>query len=398
MDRDIRCYMRDNAGSNRVNVKMIRESEYKVKIIRKISEIPEGEWNKVFPGVVENYYFFKTLDESNFDQFSFFYILIYDEDALVGATSCFLMNFPLDIAVTGKFRVVVNFINKFWPRILNPRILICGLPMGEGRIGMAAEPQAVMSAIYKGMEQISRQEKAGIIAFKDFNLSYRKILDECLSAGFLRINSLPSTDMGINFASFDEYLKKLSNASKSGLKRKFKQVDGKVKIDLEIVNKLEDSALDEVYALYLQTYDKQELGLEKLPKAFFENIAKNMPSETKFFLWRIEKRIVAFALCLASGDYFIDYYLGFDYAIAFQYHLYFVRFRDLMNWCIENKMKKYEMGATGYEPKRRLGFNFIPLYIYVKHRNKFFNPIFKIICRIVQPTNFQPVFKDLKQS
>ena len=370
------------------------ESEFKFKIIKNISEIPAEEWNKVFPSVMESYYFFKTLDESNFEQFSFYYILVYDKDKLVGVTNCFLMEFPLDIAVTGKFRIVSNFINKAFPRFLNPRILICGLPMGEGRIGIAAEPHAVISAIYKGMEEISRQEKVGIIAFKDFRLSYKKTLDKCLGADFIRIDSLPSTDMEINFTSFDEFLKTLSNASKSGLKRKFKQIDGKVKIDSEITNKLDNSALDEIYALYLQTYNKQELGLEKLPKAFFENISKNMPLETKFFLWRIEGRIVAFAFCLVSGDYFIDYYLGFDYAVAHQYHLYSVRFRGLMNWCIENKMKRYEMGATSYEPKRRLGFQFIPLYIYVKHRNKFINPIFRVICRILQPTNFQPVFKD----
>ena len=306
------------------------------------------------------------------------------------------MNFPLGITVTGKFKTVINFINKFWPQILNPKILICGLPMGEGRIGIAADPQAVISAIYKGMEQISGEQKAGIIAFKDFGLSYKKILDQCLGADFLRINSLPSTDMDINFASFDEYLKTLSNVSRSGIKRKFKQVDGKVKIDLEITNKLEDGVLDEVYALYLQTYDKQEIGLEKLPKDFFKNISKNMPAETRFFLWRVDRHMAAFAFCLVSGEYFVDYYLGFDYSVAYQYHIYFVRFRDLMNWCIENKIKKYEMGATGYEPKRRLGFNFILLYIYVKHRNKFLNPIFKVFCRILQPTNFQPIFKELK--
>ncbi len=279
---------------------------------------------------------------------------------------------------------------------MNPRILICGLPMGQGRIGIAQEPWVIIKAIYKGMEQIARQEQAGIIAFKDFDLSYRKVLDECLDSGFLRIDSLPSTDMDIHFSSFDEYLKTLSSVSRSGLKRKFKKIDGKVKIDLEITNKLDDSVLDRVYTLYLQTCERQEVGLEKLSIDFFKNISRNMPHETRFFLWRIDNKIAAFAFCLASGDYFIDYYLGFDYSVAHQYHLYFVRFRDLMNWCIENKIKKYEMGATGYEPKRRLGFNFIPLYIYVKHRNKLFNPIFKTLCRVLQPSNFHPVFKESK--
>jgi len=374
---------------------MITESKLKIKVVRKIEEISFRDWHAAYPDTLENYYFFKTLDESNLAQFSFFYILVYDNDTPVGATSCFIMDFPLDIAVSGASRKVTNFINRFFPDILNPRILICGLPMGQGRIGISQQPHAIIKAIYSGMEQIAREEKAGIIAFKDFDLSYRKILDECLDKGFLKINSLPSTDMDIHFASFDEYLKTLSSVSRSGLKRKFKKIDSGVKISLEITNKLDDNALARVYGLYLQTCERQELGLEKLTIDFFKNISKNMPAETMFFLWRVDNKIVAFAFCLVSGDYFIDYYLGFDYSVAHEYHLYFVRFRDLMNWCIENKIKKYEMGVTGYEPKRRLGFNFIPLYIYVKHRNKLFNPIFKILCRMLQPTNFHPVFKEL---
>jgi len=119
-----------------------------------------------------------------------------------------------------------------------------------------------------------------------------------------------------------------------------------------------------------------------------------MPDETKFFLWKINNKLVAFAFCLVSENYFIDYYLGFDYPIAYKYNLYFVRFRDLMNWCIENKIKKYEMGQTGYEPKRRLGFRLIPLYIYAKHRSKFFNPIFKILSYLMRPVNFQAVSEE----
>ena len=122
-----------------------------------------------------------------------------------------------------------------------------------------------------------------------------------------------------------------------------------------------------------------------------------MPDETKFFLWRMDGKLVAFALCLVSGDYFIDYYLGFDYSVAYQYHLYHVRFRDLMKWCIENKIKKYDMGYTAYEPKRRLGFNLVPLTVYAKHRNKLFNPFLKILGYLLQPANFEPVFKELRK-
>ncbi len=372
------------------------ESDLKVKVVKKIEDISPSEWNRVFPDVLENYYFFKTLDESNFPEFTVLYILVYDQDIPIGAAAYFIMDFPLDIAVSGLLKKFADFIKNFAPRFLSPKILICGLPMGQGRIGVTARPREVIQVLSETMEQIAGQQGVSIVAFKDFISDYKEVLDPLFEQGFFRIDSLPSTDMDIPFASFDEYLKSLSGVSRSGLKRKFKEIDGKINIDLEITTQLKNNDLQEVYALYLQTHAHSEIGLEKLTPDFFEKASKNMPDKVKFFLWRINKRIVTFAFCLVSDDYFIDYYLGFDYEVAYQYHLYHVRFRDLMKWCIENKIKKYEMGTTGYEPKRRLGFHFIPLHIYAKHRNKFFNPIFKAFCHVVKPSNFDPVFKELK--
>lgn len=356
-----------------------------VKIVKKISEIPPQDWKSVFPDILESYEFFKAVDQSNFPQFSFFYILIYDNDISVGATSCFLMDFPLDVAARGLIKEITKVIRFFTPHLLSPRALICGLPWGEGRIGMAASSGGVIQAIYSAMERLAQEEGASIIAFKDFRSTYSGVFGGLFNQGFTMLESLPNTDIDISFASFEEYLKLLSAAARSGLRRKFKEVDGKVKINLEIQNKLEGSALNEAYALYLQTYEKQAMKLEKITIDFFANISKNMPDKAKFFLWRINGKLAAFAFCLTEGGYFIHYYLGFDYALAYRYHLYFVQFRDLLSWCIENKIKKYEMGSTSYEAKRRLGFNFIPLYIYARHRSKFYNPLFKIICQLFKP-------------
>ena len=140
------------------------------------------------------------------------------------------------------------------------------------------------------------------------------------------------------------------------------------------------------------------MGFELLPMAFFKNISKNMPEETKYFLWHMDGKLVAFLLCLVSKDRLIDYYVGLDYSIAHKYHLYFVKFRDIMNWCIKNKIKTYEMGITGYEPKRRLGFEFVPLYIYAKLRNRWMRPAFKIACQLLKFENFDPALKAAKES
>ncbi len=375
----------------------MKEPGLKTKVLRKIEEISPEEWNSVFPDVLEGYHFFKTLEQSRFDQFSFRYILVYDNKTLVGATVSFLMSYALDTTVQGSFGYFTTAVKKIFPNIFNLRVLICGLPMGQGRIGIGAEGAGVVRAIHECLEQIAKEEKVSIIAFKDFGQNYAEILDQQLRPnGFHKIESMPNTEMDIRFTNFDEYLKSLSRVSRDGVKRKFKKVDGRVKIELEVTNEL-NGALDDVHKLYLQTAAKAEVNLEHVPKDFFQNISKNMPVETKYFLWRMDNKLVAFAFCLVSKDRFIDYYLGFDYSVAYDYHLYFIRFRDLMNWCIANKIPIYEMGNTSYEPKRRLGFDFIPLYVYVKHRNKWINPLFKLLCTFLKPENFDPVLKDMKK-
>ncbi len=374
---------------------MQKESNLKIRIVRRIEEIPPQEWISVFPEVLENYYFFKALDESNFDQFSFFYIIVYDDNTAIGATSCFVMDFPLDITVRGHLKAIFNGIKMVMPKILKPKVLICGLPMGQGRIGILKDTDRVMGAINDTLERLARDEKASMIIFKDFTSAYDNMFKPLLRKGLNKIESLPSTDMDINFSNFDDYLKTLSRSSREGLKRNFKKVDGRVKIDLEVTDALNDEALRKVYGLYLQTFNKQDLGLEKVPMNFFRQISVNMPKEVKYFLWRIDGKMVAFAFCLVSQGHFVDYYLGFDYSVAHEYYLYFVRFRDLMKWCIAHGIKKYEMGVTTYEPKRRLGFNFIRLYFYMKHRNRLLNPFFRVFSPFMKPENFDPVFKEM---
>ena len=369
----------------------------KTKVVKRVADIPADDWKKVFPDVLENYDFFKTLDESNLGQFSFYYIMVYERNIPIAASTCFLLNYSLDTSINGPLRRVTNSIKKMMPNIFSLRAIVCGVPIGQGRIGIAGQTDMAMKAILRRMEQIARKNRVPIIAFKDFDQTYTRMLDPLQKIGFAKFDSLPSTELNVWFKDFEEYLKTLSSANRYDLRRKFRKVDGLVKMDMEIVEALEDGVLQGVYKLYLEIVAKHDMGFELLPIEFFRNISKNMPKHTKFFLWRIEGKLVAFLLCLVSKDVLIDYYVGLDYSIAHKYHLYFVKFRDILNWCIKNNIKKYEMGITGYEPKRRLGFDFVPLYLYVKLRNRMFRPIFKLICQFLKFENFDPSLKKAKK-
>jgi predicted N-acyltransferase len=375
-----------------------QRSSLRVKVARAISEFPPGDWNKVYPPVLEGYDFFRTLDESSLDQFSFYYIMIYDAKVPVAAAVCFLMNYSLDTSVNGPLRRVTNSVKKIMPGLFSLRALVCGTPMNQGYIGMTgASPDKVLRALLRKMEQLARKNRAAIIAFKDFAREHTALLDPLQKEGFVKADGLPNTELNVWFGDFEEYLRSLSGASRYDLRRKFKKVDGHVKFDMKVVTALDEDSLREVYKLYLDIVEKHDMGFELLPVDFFRNISKNMPRETKFFLWRLDGKLAAFLFCLVSDKTLIDYYVGLDYSVAHKYHLYFVKFRDVLSWCIRHKIRKYEMGITGYEPKRRLGFDFIPLYIYAKLRNRALRPVFALLCRLLKFENFDPALKEGKR-
>jgi predicted N-acyltransferase len=139
------------------------------------------------------------------------------------------------------------------------------------------------------------------------------------------------------------------------------------------------------------------MNFEILPVEFFRDISRNMPGRTRFFLWKIDGKIAAFLFSLVSEEIFMDYCVGLDYSLAHKYHLYFLHFRDSLNWCIRNGIKQYDMGITAYFTKLRLGFDLKPLYIYAKLRNRALRPAFNIACRLLKFENFDPELKAAKK-
>jgi len=361
------------------------------KIFAKIEEIPEKDWVSVFPKVAENYRFFKTLDRLDFGQFRFYYLMAYDKGIPVGATSLFLMDFQLDMAAQGMLKRCTRFIKKIFPGLLSSKVLFCGLISGRGRIGTSGDPEVILDAFLAAMEGLAKKEKARAIVFKDFDPAYDKLMQHLKEKGFLCQKNLPLAVMKIDFTDFESYLKTLSSISRQGLRRKLKKIRQNPHFDLEITASISAEVSRQMHGLYLQTARKAEIEFEKLPPDYFAAVSDQMPESNKCFLWRLDGKLVAFAQCFVHGDYFIDYYLGFDYAVAHECSFYYVRFKALLEWCIANGMKTYEIGQSNYEIKRRLGFEFMPLYVYSRPLGKLSVPLFKFYHRFLTFEKLQPL-------
>jgi len=118
-----------------------------------------------------------------------------------------------------------------------------------------------------------------------------------------------------------------------------------------------------------------------------------MPEQARFFVWRIDNRIVAFSLALVFGDTLYDEVIGLDYDVALDLHLYFYTMRDVIRWALEQKLRYYISGPLNYDPKLHLGHELAPLDLYVRHTRGWLNPIFSFALKYLEPTRHDPTLK-----
>ena len=368
-----------------------------VKISRSISEIDQKEWEGIYPFTPEGYGYLKTSEETLREQFKFYYVSIYDEGRLAFASSIFVLDYPLETTMEGLFKNAVSAIRRAAPGLFALRAVICGSPTCEGRIGIRDEGrwEEMVKILVREMESIAAKERASIIAFKEFPEGYDAPLQPLKAMRFHKFRALPYVKLKLPFKSFEEYLNSLSRKTRADLRRKYKKVDGLVKIEMEVRNNL-SGLLDEAYKLYTANLDRADMTFENITKDYFRKMPENAPDQTKFFTWRIDGRLVAFSLCLHSGDLMTGEYLGFDYSVAYQYHLYFIAFRDKISWCINNGIRRYETGALNYDPKKRLGYRFIPQFVYAKHKNGIANRLLSGLIWLLEPPKHDPFLKTLK--
>jgi hypothetical protein len=93
------------------------------------------------------------------------------------------------------------------------------------------------------------------------------------------------------------------------------------------------------------------------------------------------------------GDELWDEYLGLDYSVALDLHLYFLTLRDVIAWGMKNGFKWYCSGGQGFEPKLHLRSTLMPVDLYVRHRWGIANMIMKRVLPLLEPTRNDPTIQ-----
>jgi len=359
--------------------------ELDFSILDSVDKIGKNDWDDLFGDIPESYSFYKTLENSQLRGFSFFYLAVYQKKRVIFIAPLFSADFNIDIAVTGAASKIINFIRKVFPRFLIFKSIFCGSAFGEYSVlgvKKLTGLDGLLPALLKGIEGLAGREGSKFIIFKDFLKEDTLFLDALKNYGFSKIESFPAVSVELGFSSFEEYLKSLGRSTRKSLKKKLKL--SSPEIEIKTTQDAKDY-LDDIIALYENTYQVGKTRFEHLSRKFFEEASRQMHPHARFFLYFVNKKLAAFNLCFVYKDLLIDKFIGSDYDISKRHNLYFLSWAYNVRWCIDNRLRFYYPGQTDYGPKLNLGGKLIPLFAYAKHRNKALNFMLRMFIPLLKP-------------
>jgi hypothetical protein len=353
-------------------------------------------WAHAFAGERKDRRYYEIAENTIKQGFDHRYFAIRDDGGEVRAVApFFVLDQDLCAGLGGGVQKIVAAVRRLWPRFMVARTLMVGCAAGEGQLDGAEEvphdvqARLLLAAIPSHAERL----RARLVVLKEFPARYRGVLARFVAAGYTRVPSYPMTRLDIGYASFEAYMAcALSRKTRRDLRLKFRAAARAGPIALTVMRDIAP-LIDEVYPLYLQVFERSKWRFEKLTREFLCELGRRMPDKVRYFVWRQEGRVIAFSLCMVEGGDVYAEYLGLDYAVALDLHLYHYAFRDVVSWAMANGYKNFRSSGLNYDPKLHLRARLDPLDLYVRHASPLVNFLLAQFLPALEPTHADPILR-----
>jgi len=364
------------------------------------NRVPEADaetWAAGLQHQANDHRYYELTHDALGHQFEHYYLLLQDHAGKTRAIQPFLLvNQDLVTGMPKAIRRVMDRIRRRFPSTLVMRMLMVGCSAGEGHLARdrsTGSVEWVAQALSEALHPVARGFQAAMIVLKDFPRTYRKSLRPMRRSGYARVPSMPGSRLDLNFKNFEDYLQtKLSHKTRKNLRSKYRKAAAGPRVEMEVVSDIAPH-IDELFPLYQQVLERSQYKFEELTKTYFLQLSRRMSERVLFFIWRQNGKAVAFSSCAGHEGVLRDHYIGLDYKVALDHHLYFVTFRDIVTWAIENNYHTYYSAPLNYEPKYHLRHDLVPLDLYVRTAWDWINPLFRFVVPYLEPTRYDPMIR-----
>lgn len=360
---------------------------YKVDWVDSVTDIPAHLWEVCFAAPYEGRWWYEALEKAGLnDQFQFQYALVSRDGQPVAIAPAFVMNVPIELVIPPALLPIFKGLGKLLPSLLYQRTFFIGSPCSdEGRVGVvqSVEIAPILATINQSMFEHANKLGATMRVWKDFaNEHQQSFADLMHSQGLFHLVSFPGTSLPLEGSKKEDYIASIKSSRRNKLKKKLKQAHD-APVYVETLHKPDAAVMDEIFALFWQTYEKGGTKFERLNRHFFELLSNYENAHYVILRRNGTNQMVAFMLCFVLGEHIINKFIGIDYRQPKEWFLYFRLWDAAVEWSYSVGGKSIQSGQTGYAPKIELGNDMVPLNNYCRHRNPAVNFIYKLVARTI---------------
>ncbi|HSN01360.1 MAG TPA: hypothetical protein VLS52_10170, partial [Rudaea sp.] len=103
-----------------------------VVIARSIEAFGREEWNRLFPGELEDWSYYHAVESSRLPEFAWVYFGVRDaHGSLRAVVPAFLTDYRLDTTLSGALKRLADWLTRHFPRLLRQKMLSLGSPVSE---------------------------------------------------------------------------------------------------------------------------------------------------------------------------------------------------------------------------------------------------------------------------
>ena len=362
-------------------------SVYPVSFVRGADEIPDALWAQCFGPALEGRWWYETLERSGLEQFKFAYALLHDGKQPVGIAPLFVMDVPLALVVPPVWMPLFKLLGYLVRGMRYQRTLFVGSPCSdEGMVGLlpGVDRHSALACLQAALVVRARQLKAPMLVWKDFPADCDNELGAlALAAGMFRLESFPGTIVDLPGPARADYYAALRANHRSNLTRKLKRGEAALPVNVAVLNRPDAAALDEIFALFWQTYEKATTRFERLNRRFFELLSQCPQSRFIVLRERAGGSMVAFMLCFLLDGKAINKFIGIDYRQPPDGFLYFQLWDAAVAWATGAGARSLQSGQTGYSAKLLLEHRLQPLGNWCVHRNPIVHAVYRRVAHSV---------------
>jgi len=228
--------------------------------------------------------------------------------------------------------------------------------------------------------------KIKMIFIKDFDSDiFKDIPGTHYCSMYHAIDTQPSMIMQVptEWKKLDHYLSALKSKYRIRANKALEKSANleRIELDADQIEALEP----ELHALYRKVVGDVGFNLFILSPDYFSTIKKSLGDKFKLWIYRDKGELISFFTVIEDGDILDAHFLGYDPKVNEKYKLYMTMLIRLIELATEKGFHKLQFSRTATEIKSSVGAEGIPMWAYLRLRNRVFNSLLPRVYNFFKP-------------